>query len=329
VNSETNQAASVAVDTVTAYIQGPVKRLGTVGTARSVYLTDSFTGKEVSYTVSSTAAITYNGEVKTLSQIEAGWYATVVVSNNMIVQMDAYPGSVTVEGTLTGINYGTTTVLQVSQEDGSVMSYALDITDLPTITRDGDTSSIDKLRTGDVVTLTIRYNEVEKIAAVSQSADLTGTIERVTQERTGVVIDVTLSDGSSVSYTVTDSVSVTQNKVSSNIYNLKPGYTVALVTNGEEVVSIDITGTASSSTKLTGTVLLVNSSSSTKTMTVQVTDTLGNTSLTVVDVKNATLLNLSNGSSLSLSSGFAAGDTVEAYGSYDGATFVATIVIKQ
>ena len=47
-----------------------------------------------------------------------------------------------------------------------------------------------------------------------------------------------------------------------------------------------------------------------------------------MNVKNASLLSLS-GSSLSLSTGFAAGDTIIAYGSYDGATFVATIVIKQ
>ena len=45
-------------------------------------------------------------------------------------------------------------------------------------------------------------------------------------------------------------------------------------------------------------------------------------------MKSASLLDLS-GASLSLSNGFAAGDTVIAYGSYDGATFVATIVIKQ
>ena len=55
---------------------------------------------------------------------------------------------------------------------------------------------------------------------------------------------------------------------------------------------------------------------------------MGQTSLVVVDVKNANLMNLA-GSSLSLNSGFAAGDIVRAFGAYDGATFVATIVIKQ
>lgn len=328
VSNDSMEAASVAVDTVTQYVQGPIKRLGTVGTAKAVYITDTFTGKEVSYTVSSSAVITYNGESRTASQIESGWYATALISNNMIAQLTAYSGSVTVEGTLTSINYGTTTVLSVTKADGNVVTYNLDITDLPDIARDGKSSSIDRLRTGDSVAVTLRYNEVNKIAATSRSANLTGTISRITMESAGVTMELKLSDGSTETYTVSEGVSVTQNGSSSNIYSLKPGYAVALVTEGDSVISIAITGTASSATSLTGTVLLTNSSSAVRTMTVQVTDSLGKVSLVTVNVKSASLLDLS-GASLSLSNGFAAGDTVIAYGSYDGATFVATIVIKQ
>ena len=329
VGADDNQVYSVAVDTVSRFIQGPIKRLGTVGTARSVYINDVFAGKEVSYTVSQSAAITYDGEVKSLSQLESGWYVTAMVSNNMIVQINAFPGSATVEGTLSAINYGSpTTTIQVTLEDDSVMSYNLDITDLPTITRGGKNGSIDQLRTGDKVSVTVRYNELERIDAVAQDADLTGVIDRVTQERSGVVLDVTLSDGSEKSYTVSDGVSVTQNGSASNIYNLKPGFSVALVTNGDQVISIEVTAVASSSTELSGTVLLTSSAGGTRTITLQVTDSMGKTNLVVVDVKNANLMNI-NGSSLSLGSGFASGDTVRAFGSYDGSTFVATIVIKQ
>ncbi|MEL4861636.1 S-layer homology domain-containing protein [Pseudoflavonifractor phocaeensis] len=328
VSNDTAEAASIAVDTVSNYIQGPIKRLGTVGTARSVYIVDQFTGKEVSYNVSQSAVITYNGDVKTVSQIESGWYVTVLVSGNMITQMEAYSGSVTVEGTLTSITYGTTTVIQITQADDSVVTYSLDITDLPTINRSNKTSSIDQLRTGDSVVVTIRYNEVEKIDATPQTANLNGTINKITMETNGVTMEVKLTDGTTATYSVSEGVSVTQGSASSNIYSLKPGYTVGLVTNGDQVISIEITATSSSATELKGTVLLTNSSGGTRTMTVQVTDSLGNTNLVTVDVKNASLMSLS-GSSLSLSSGFTAGDVITAYGSYDGAAFVATIVIKQ
>ena len=326
VGSDSSEAVSVAVDTVSNFVQGPIKRLGTVGTARSVYITDAFTGKEVSYTVSQSAAITYNGELRTLSQIEAGWYVTVMVSNNMIVQMDAYPGSVTVEGTLSSITYGAATVIQITLEDDSIVSYSLDITDLPDINRSGKASTIDQLRTGDQVMLTLRYNEISRIDATPQTANLTGVIDRVNLERSGVIIDVTLSDGKSVTYTVPEGVSVSQNGSASNIYNLKPGFTIAMVTNGEQIISIDITAVAASSDQLVGTIYTITPSGSNKSMTIL---TAGNPTPINVDLRSVKIIADRAGASLNLTSGFATGDTVLVRGAYDGATFVANILIKQ
>lgn len=329
VSVDSGAVTTVAVDSVSSYVQGPIRRLGRIGTAQTVILADRFTGKEVTYPISPSAVITYNGESRTVSQIETGWYATAVVFNELYTQLDAYPGSVVLEGVLTSIGYGTTTVLQVTQTDGSVLSCDLDITNLPPITRGGKTATIDQLRTGDTVVLTLRYNRLEKLDATAQSANLTGVIDSVTQDASGVTIGVTLSDGTAASYTVGEGVTVTQGAAASNVYNLRRGYAVALVTDGSRVISIEITSVAAaSSTRLIGTVLLVSTAGNNRTMTVQVTDATGATSLVTMEVRNAQLLNV-NGSSLSLSTGFAAGDTVEAYGSYNGAAFVATIVIKQ
>ncbi len=328
INSETNQAAFVTVNTSSNYVQGPVRKLGATGTAKNLTIADIFTGKTVTPTISQSAPITYNGNSTTLDKVETGWYVTALISGNMVTQLDGFQGTVEVEGTLTSISYGTTITIQVVQEDGSELTYELDITDLPDITRDKKTSSFDQLRTGDEVVITIRYNEVERISATPQTADMTGTIDRIVQTRTGIEMEVQLPNGETNTYTVGEGVSVSQNNASSNIYALKPGHTVAMVTNGDEVISIEITGTISSASTLTGTVLLTGTSGTARTMTVQVTDTLGKVSLVNVDVKNANLMDLS-GKALSLTSGFKAGDLVIAYGSYDGATFVATIVIKQ
>lgn len=326
--TDSNQVASVAVDTVSSFVQGPIKRLGTIGTARSVHISDVFTRKEVNPTISQSAVVTYDGQLRTVDQIESGWYVTAMLNGNMIVQMDAFPGSTLVEGTLTAINYGATTVLEVTLEDGVTTNYNLDITNLPAITRDGKKSSIEALRTGDHVQLTIRYNNLEQIDATPQTANLTGVIERVNLERSGVVIDVALSDGTSGTYTVGEGVSVSQNGAASNIYNLKPGFTIGMVTNGDKVISIDITAMASSSTELTGTVFSKNTSGNNRTMSILVTDAQGNTSPVEVDVRNANMMNLS-GASLTLGNGFTIGDSVRIFGNYDGGTFVATIVIKQ
>ncbi len=330
VDATSGEAVSVAVDTVSNFIQGPIRKTAAVGgnTTRSVTIRDQFTGKEKTYVVNANAAITYDGELQTVHDLTTGWYVTALVSNDIITQIEAYPGSITVEGTLSSISYGATTTLQITQKDDSVVTYNLDITDLPTIVREGKTSSIEQLRTGDSVIFTIRYNEVEKIEATAQTANLTGVIAKITMETGGVTMEVRFDDGTTTAYTVSEGVSVSQAGAASNIYNLKPGFTVGLVTNGDKVVSIDIIATASSATRLTGTVYTITSAGNNRTMTVLVTDTLGNSTPVVVNVKEAALLDI-KGSSLSLASGFPAGTLVELYGQYDGAIFVASIVIRQ
>ncbi len=327
VNNDDGSAALVVVDTVSRFYQGPIRRLGTVGTARSVYVDDQFSGSQVSYTVSSSAVITYDGEVISLSELESGWYATILVSNNMITRIEAYPGSVTVEGTVSGITYGTTTVLEVTLQDDSVVRYELDIADLPTIYRDNKSSSIEQLRTGDTVTVTVRYNEVERIDAASQSADLSGTITRITMEASGVTMEVQLTDGTTATYTVSDGVSVSQGDSASNIYNLKPGYTVDLVTSGGGGYLHH-----HHLHRLLGHPALRHGVY--RLLCGQYPDhdrpchrLFRQSTPVVVNVRNASLLDV-GGNSLSLTSGFSSGDLVQVYGEYDGATFVARIVIK-
>jgi len=328
VDSDDGEATSVAVDTVSKFVQGPIRRLGTVGTTRSAYIRDTFTGKEVDYIINANAAITYDGELVSVRDVEAGWYATALVTGEIITQMDAYPGSVVVEGTLSSIVYGDVTTLQITLKDDSVVTYHLAIDDLPDIERDGKRSSIEQLRTGDHVIFTIRYNEVETIEATARTADLTGTITRITMDPSIVTMEIRLPDNTVETYTISEGVSVSQAGVASNIYNLKPGYTVGLVTSGDEVISIEITGTSSSATRLTGTVYTTTSAGNARTMTILVTDASGKSTPIVVNVKGASLLDV-NGESVSLGAGFPAGTLVEIYGQYDGATFVATIVIRQ
>lgn len=291
---------------------------------------DVFSGKEYTPapTVSQSAAITYNGELKTVAQIEAGWYVTAMISNNMVVQLDAYPGSVTTEGTLTSIKYGATTVLQVTQNDETVLTYNLDITQLPTINRSGKTSSIDQLRTGDEVVLTVRYNEITRIDATPQTANLTGVVSGISQSLTGATLDVQLSNGDTASYNVGEGVSVTQNGQASSLNALKPGHTVAMVVNGDEVASIEITAAAASSTQLSGTVLTVNTSSNPRTMTLLVTDSTGKSNPVTVNVERGATLKDLNNADFALGNLELGKDAVIAMGAYKDSIFTATILIK-
>ena len=305
----------------------------------------------------------YNGQEIALRNLEKNSYATVRLYGGKVVEIDAWPGSVstggviesitygvpttltvrtttglatfeidlnnlpavyrddkttTTGGVIESIAYGSPTTLSVRTGAGQVVTFKIDLNNLPSVYRDDRISSIDKLRTGDSIVVTVRYNQVSSLEATSQSANVTGTITRVLQDASGLTIDVQQTDGSTVTYTVTSSVSVTQDGAILPAYNLKVNDRVAMVVSGGEVVSIEIKD--ASGNQLSATVLLVNTREGT--MMVQLTDG----SAITVDVTGAGFVTAAGGSS-SLSQ-LVNGDQVQIYGQYMGGSFKATLVVR-
>lgn len=323
----TRAVARVSVDTLTTYIQGRVVRQGSTGSGKSIVMTNALDfNREQSYQVDAGAFISYAGEERTASQIEDGWFVTVRLVGGVIVELTGYPSSGTVEGVLSAIQYSNPTVITLALSDGGTMAYELDIHSLPSITRNGKKATVDQLRTGDTLTLTLRYNEVQKIDAMPQEANLTGTIQSINLTTGGNSIDVILADGTTANYPIGVSVSVTKGGAVSTLRDLNAGDAVALVTSGGEVLSIAVTAAAVSNNKITGMVYTVTNTTGTKAMTILIE---GRTDPVTVDLRTsgASIVS-STGTALSLSS-LKTGDQVDVYGSYNGSTFVATLVIRQ
>lgn len=323
--NENEQVTAVEVDTLTVYRQGRVVRQGTLSGAKTVVIADALDGgREVSAAVDSNAIITYNGESRT--QIENDWFVTARLSSGVVVEIDAYPANITVEGTLASLNYGATTVLTVTRPDGGSASYELDLNQLPSITRAGKKSTLFELRTGDSLVVTLRYNKVDQIAATPRQPDLTGKVAGFSTNTSGSAIVLTLSDGSTQTFAVGNGVSVTKNGAAATFRDINQGDTVALVTSGDEALSIDITATAAQADRLSGTVLITTNQGNTRSVTILPDD---RTDPVTVDLRtgNAKIIDR-NGSSLTLNS-LKVEDRVEVYGSFKGTTFVATLVIKQ
>lgn len=253
-NDEANELVSMAVDTVTDYVQGSVKSFTYAKDQNDITLTNLSTGKSTTYDISSKAAIRFNGEDIALKELERNSFATLQLSGGDVVTLlDAYPGSTTTEGVIESITYGTPTTLAVKTANDSVMTFELDLTDLPAIYRDGKSSSLDKIKSGDTVVVTVRYNKVTTLETTPQSANVTGTITRVVQDAAGITFDVKLTDGSTASYTVSEGVSVTQDGTAVSLYTLKPNDAVAMVVSGGDVVSIEVDRGSGSSSQLEGT----------------------------------------------------------------------------
>lgn len=314
-NDSGNQLDSVAVDTVTQYIQGVVKSYS----SSNITISNTTTNVAQTYNLASGVLVQYNGEAISLQKLERNCFATARLYGGQVAEISAWPGSTTTRGTLESITYGTPTILAVRTADNSVVTFEVDLTNLPTILRDGEASSIDKIRSGDVVTVTVRYNRVAVLETYSQTANVTGTITRVVQDTNGITIDVALASGGTVTYTVPDGVSVTQDGNAISLYTLKFNDKVAMVVNGDQVNSIEVQG-GGSSTQLNATVLLPNASDGT--LMVQ----LENGTVLTVDVSKASVVSTAGGG-MTLNS-LKVGDSVQIYGNYSGSKFIATLVLK-
>lgn len=330
-NDVSGQVVSAAVDTETDYIQCKVLGVTYTSNPNTVYALNLATGDSVVYTMADDPDITYNGSEITLQKVTKNWYFTAKLNDDGEIEMlEACDGTVTVSGTLTSISYGTTTLLTVTEEDGEQYAFSLDMKSLPVITRDGKDSSIDKLRTGDSITVTSKYNKVTLIASEPQQGGTTGTINRIVKDSTGTAMELTLEDGTDITYTVTQSSAVTDSDGDTiSLSALEPGDTVSVVTSGTQVISITVkekSDTSASSEQITGTVLYVNTTD--KTILLRTADAAGIEYIVTVNTPTGTTIMTVEGSYLSLSK-LVIGDDLILYGSYDGGEFDANLVIRK
>ncbi len=323
VSNDSAAVESANVDSVTVYLQGAVRSTGRTPDGDSVTITDLATGKAAVWPIRAGAQITYGNKTIDWSGIEKDWFVTAHVVAGEIERLFCYPGSSRTEGVLSAISYpvgSTKQLLTVTTPQGAQVQFELDLASPPQIERDDKTSTPDKLRTGDQVVVTVRYNEVTLIDATSQNANVTGVIARKTETAQGITIEVTLDGGGSATYTLSSGVSVTQNGRIIDGANLRVGYRVAMVVSGNELVSIDVVGAVSTTDHITGTVIVVNDGRS-------ITFRTGDDRVITVTLASGASIQSVQGSYVSLSQ-LRPGDSLDLYGSYEKGVFVATIAIK-
>lgn len=327
---EDSSVQSVSVDTKSNYVQGVIKSVDSSDS--TITITRLSNNRTATYDVTSSAVITYNGKTTRLRDLDKNDFVTILLNESDDATMiQAYPSSTTAEGTISERTFGsgtdTTITFVITQKDGTKASFKVDLSDPPTVERDEEDSTVDKLRVGDVVEFTIRYGAVTRIKATTQNVNLTGTVERIIQEKSGYTLEMLLSDGEKVSYTVDSTISVTQNNKEVALSSLKPGYKLGLAVNGDQVVAIEIQQAVNSGNKVSGTILVVDYAQDIIYLRA-VTDTGGEDIVTVSVPSSAVILNASTGKSLVLRD-LDSGNIIEVNGSYSGTIFQATVILRQ
>ena len=327
---EDSSVQSVSVDTKSNYVQGVIKSVDSSDS--TITITRLSNNRTATYDVTSSAVITYNGKTTRLRDLDKNDFVTILLNESDDATMiQAYPSSTTAEGTISERTFGsgtdTTITFVITQKDGTKASFKVDLSDPPTVERDEEDSTVDKLRVGDVVEFTIRYGAVTRIKATTQNVNLTGTVERIIQEKSGYTLEMLLSDGEKVSYTVDSTISVTQNNKEVALSSLKPGYKLGLAVNGDQVVAIEIQQAVNTGNKVSGTILYVDYAEDIIYLRAT-TDTGGEEMVTVEVPSTAVILNASTGGTLTLRN-LDTGSIIEVNGAYSGTIFQATVILRQ
>lgn len=329
VSDEDNTVLSAAVNTEAKYVQGVVKSVDEDD--NSITITRLSNNRSATYDLAGAATVTYDGENSDLEDIKRNYFVTLLLDkDDEVTLLQAYPSSTVTEGVITDrvFSAGADTVISfvVTQSDGTQVSFHVDLADPPAVERDEVDSTVDQLRIGDEVEFTVRYNEVTRIVANTQSVNVTGTVERIIQEKSGYTLDMKLSSGEEFSYTVDAGVTVSQGGETISLSELKPGYRLGMAVNGSQVVSIDVLQAVNSGNKLTGSILYVDYSE--RYIYLRAVTQTGDEEMVTVDVAGAVILDVATGEQLYLRD-LETGHVVEVNGSYHGTIFEATIILKQ
>lgn len=313
----TGEVETMSIDTSSTYLQGSIKYFSVSN--ETVSIADLESGSYITYDVSDYALLYYEDDlIYDMDDLEKGWFITALYDGSELTALWMYEGDYEVDGTISGITYGVYTVIDVLLDDGSTMTFNIDMTDQPTIYRDDSYTTIDKLRTGDEVTFDVDNCEVDYIYAYPQSANVSGTISKITLDSTGAIIEL-LVGSTTETYDISSSVTVTWDDDVLSVNDLKPDYTIGLVVMNGQVVSIEIDSTTTSSTKISGTVYSTDTS--------EYTIMLGvGTSIYTVYTYGANFSYASSGSTTYLKY-LEVNDTIDAYGYYSGTTFVAHTIM--
>ncbi|NCB51648.1 MAG: S-layer homology domain-containing protein [Clostridia bacterium] len=314
--------AAIESESAAEWVQGTVYSVFNSTSVKYLYVTDQESGDTSKYTIASTAVITLDGQTAAFSSIVNGSFVTLKLEDGAVAEVSAAASDYEIDGTISSIEYGTVITLKVEDEDSTVYCFHLDISDLPAIYRGTTAVTVDRLSVGDDITVAVKNCVVSSIVTEGSENTVTGELVSMTTTTSGTQWVVKAEDGSSGTYTIDTNVGVYSGSSSILISDIQAGDTVTLVVYGSAATEIYLVTSANSTTKVSGTVLAVDTTART------ITILTSKSKLVYIDLSSVkSIITASTGQSLSIYS-ISADSELVAYGTYKSSTnFVATSII--
>lgn len=324
-SKEDSLLKGIEIDTGSTVVQGALKAVETETATKKIYITDLATGVATGYTLGTNMGIYYEDAAVQLSSLKAGYYATVIVENNIVTSIYAFPGTYEKTGTLSSIIFGDPVTFIIADENDEITEISFAASRIPPIWKGGSLSGADRLRAGDSLKLTVKDCVVTRIDASVKEADLTGTIVRFTRDATGNILTISNEAGVELSYKLAPDVLITQNSRKLTLDSLNAGSKVKLAITDNLVTSIEVDELVTENIVLSGTVMYLNTRDTT--FLLQTPGAAESAQYVSVRLSGTAKVLVAKDGTFSSFKNLKIYDIVDVYGSYSGDQFEATIII--
>lgn len=304
-------------DSSVTWVQGTIASINSSNS--SIYVKDLLSSRITNYTVSSNATLVQDGKNISLSLLSQNNIVTIKTKNNIVSEVNSVSSSVELNGTISEISYGSSVSLKIKDEAGAKYCFSFDITNLPTIKRGDTTISIDRLKTGNEISVMLKSGVVSSINIKGSEDKYTGKLTSITTSSSGTIWNITSNDGTNRSLMLDEGVAVYNGKTAILQSAIRVGDEVSVVIYGNMVTEIYLKSAVSSTNQVSGRVLTTDRQT--------ITMLTSSEKLVYVDASSASVVASSTGKTLSLSY-IDKNSEIVAYGTYKSATeFSAKLIV--
>lgn len=276
---------------------------------------------QATYPIADDCEVYISGTRGSLGDLTTSHLVYCVLENGYLTYIETRQTSEEISGILAEVDYDDENHVYITLEDedtGDTTRYEVSL-DGATISRNGETATYRQLAAGDNVTLRLSYGKITRMTVTSEGDSVQGVIEEIIISNSPK-ITVTVDDETQT-YNVYSGVDVTVNGDEATIYDLRPGNSVTLTLESNEVREIESSTSASiTQGELAGQVLSIN----TNYKVISIEDSDGNQQN--IYYNNKTTFLSRDGSSVSTRD-IERGDYISVTGGENDGVFEATIII--
>jgi len=229
-----DKIVSIDVTSKAAADEGIVKSVYDGGEYKSITIEDD-DGDRTTYRVTASTIIRLDGAAAVLSQISTGDRVSITASGETATRIEAETREKTVLGIFGGLKTETNLIL-VLKKGTQEIEYQVD--DDVEVRRDGRRKSIEDLRKGDEIEITLEYDIVTKIEAESQDRDVEGKIFSLIIARPHQLTIIN-EDGDQETFVVPIDVEIELDGKPAGIYDLRLDYEIEAEVESDEIVRIE------------------------------------------------------------------------------------------